>query len=122
MSDTTQSPTQQYVSTFAEEMEKRLALPENRAKGDRPGWVSASPHALLESAQRNLKLLERALYARDAGDDTTADILRRAANTANFCMMVADVCGALPAPTPKRDEAEAVRMLECERDAADVDE
>lgn len=117
------SPTQKYVNAFAGAMEGQLDVPENRAKGDAEGWRADSPWSLLEAAKRNLAALEREMERRETGMDTTADILRRAVNTANFLMMVADVCGALPATAAEHPEVvAAVEMREAERATRRLDE
>lgn len=99
--ETTQpaSPTWPYVLRFAGQMESMLDC--NREKGDRAGWLAAWPRALANDALRNLRELTALLTVSDPADNSDYDhaaIARRAANVANFCMMVADRCGALVLP------------------------
>jgi hypothetical protein len=67
------------VRWFAEEMEKQL-----RANEHKGGWQDCNPEFLLEELHKNYTELYL-LFPKD-----TADICRRAANIANFAMMIAD--------------------------------
>lgn len=73
----------------------RMMLEELRAnssKGDRPGWLSMSKEqAVLEIYYHTAKL-QRAVYNREP-----EKIREFAADVANHAMMVADICGVLPA-------------------------
>jgi NTP pyrophosphatase (non-canonical NTP hydrolase) len=75
------------VQKFAEAMEEQL-----RANDHKPGWKKDHPRMLgprLEEEMRELQAeVERA--ARNP-----KQILKEAADVANFAMMVADVCGGL---------------------------
>jgi hypothetical protein len=98
------SPTVEYVLRFAGQMEAMLDV--NRDKGDRDGWLSAWPLDLANAAQGNLRELTALLTAADPTDNSGYDhasIARRAANVANFCMMVVDRCGALVLPGESLD-------------------
>lgn len=111
------SPTFRYVLAFAVEMEKRLGLPENRAKGDRDGWLRASPRQLLTLGGHQLGSLDAEID--NALDDrrelNLEEVLKRAANAGNYLMMLADRSGALKVPANgsqlppiREDEPEAV--------------
>jgi hypothetical protein len=113
------SPTFRYVLAFAVAMEQRLALPENRAKGDRTGWMAARPgdlHRAVSYHAANLSdYVDDGQSAENGGAWDTDKVLQYAANVANFAMMVADRTGALkfPAtsaalPSIQADESEAV--------------
>lgn len=77
------SPTFEHVLKFAERMESKLAM--NRHKGDRAGWLNASPEILMHRLKEELKELEDAFWTGDA--NATAD---ECADVANFAMMIAD--------------------------------
>lgn len=97
------SPTWPYVERFAQQME--VMLDQNRHKGDRAGWLAADPMDLWKAAHRNnyelMKLLDEGI--RDVSAYDHATIARRAANVANFVMMVSDRCGALVLPGENLD-------------------
>jgi len=78
-----ESPTSQYVLKFAERMEAKLSM--NRHKGDRGGWLAASPEVLLHRLKQELKEMEDAFWKGDA--EATAN---ECADVANFAMMIAD--------------------------------
>ena len=73
------------VARFAEEMEKQLQA--NEHKG---GWKDSDKDFLWEELGKNHSILDFALANRDM-----PEILRRAANIANFSMMIADNWGGL---------------------------
>ncbi len=73
------------VTKFAEIMEKQLKA--NEHKG---GWKRCDSSFLMKELQRNYD----ALWALQPDEDK-AQILRRAANIANFAMMIADNWGGL---------------------------
>ena len=88
------------VQTFAECMEQKLR--ENDYKG---GWNHMRPSDLyrrlreeLGELWREIKVLEGMLphNANDLALDQQRKIVREAADVANFAMMIADVCDALP--------------------------
>ena len=72
------------VAMFAEVMEKQLKANENKG-----GWKHCDSSFLMKELQRNYD----ALWSLDYEDK--AHILRRAANIANFAMMIADNWGRL---------------------------
>ena len=78
------SPTWPYVLAFAEVMEEKLAA--NRHKGDREGWRKESVEWLLGRLRVEVEELAAA-----EPDEQVAE----AADVANFCMFIADNCGAL---------------------------
>ncbi len=96
----TPSPTSPYVLAFAELMEAKLEA--NRHKGNREGWMKASPNALLERLREELVELIWALRGTtlEPGPDALAAVAHEAADVANFAMMIADRIGALPLPAP----------------------
>lgn len=83
------------VKFFAEIMEEQLQ--KNEHKG---GWKDCGYYFLEKELRKNLNKLEditgttysNLIEIQKAYKD---NILRRAANVANFAMMIADVCGAL---------------------------
>ena len=70
------------VGAFAQEMERQL-----RANDYKIGWKISSVEWLVSQLVCNLGLALR--------EDRTQDVLRRAANVANFAMMIADNEGGL---------------------------
>ncbi len=74
------------VKYFAETMEKRLM--ENEHKG---GWKDCKPEFLLSELRKNLAYLEENLNK----GETKEDVCRRAANIANFAMMIANNWGGI---------------------------
>lgn len=77
------SPTWQYVLTFAHEMEGKLAL--NRHKGDRAGWLQMDPRDLLRLLKNEVGELERAI-----GMETDDAVQKEAADVGNYAMMIHD--------------------------------
>ncbi len=73
------------VARFAEEMEKQLQA--NEHKG---GWKNCDEDFLFDELSKNHSVLDFALANGDI-----PEILRRAANIANFSMMIADNWGGL---------------------------
>ena len=79
------------VQKFAEEMEKQL-----RANEHKGGWEDCTICHLIVELRRNSYELERAALRVDAGlTSSIPSVVRRAANVANFAMMVADNWGGL---------------------------
>lgn len=96
------------VRRFAELMELKLRA--NDHKGD---WQEDEAHALIERARHELKELEEAVtaeaYAFVTGRSNPAmrrAVADEAAATANFCLMVADVCRGLTEDTFEADESD----------------
>lgn len=88
------SPTWQYVLSFAHEMEGKLAL--NRHKGDRPAWLEADPEVLLRCLKNEVGELERAIGMKKNCPPTGShslladEILKECADVGNFAMMIHD--------------------------------
>jgi hypothetical protein len=91
------------VKRFAEEMERQLQA--NEHKG---GWEDCTICHLIVELRRNSYELERAALRVDAGlTSSTPSVVRRAANVANFAMMVADNWGgefSQKKPEPEKAE------------------
>lgn len=81
------------VRAFADLMEAQLR--KNDHKG---GWKNDRPHALLKRLYDEAAELGHAMPYDD--DFDPENVGWEAADVANFAMMIADVCGALPAPAP----------------------
>lgn len=64
----------------------------NAGKGDRPGWLAMDRKTALLEIYYHVAKLQKA-----ARDDEPARIREYAADVANMAMMLADVCGVLPA-------------------------
>lgn len=77
------------LTPFMALMEKELH--ENSGKGDRPGWLAMSSETCLLEIFYHLGKLQKAIR-KGEGDS----IKEYAADTANLCMMLLDICGALP--------------------------
>lgn len=75
------------VKVFAELMEAQLARHD-----DRPGWKSESPDYLFSRFLQEVQELHDAMLHRFS---SRTEVVEKAANVANFAMMIADVCGAL---------------------------
>lgn len=83
------SATWPIVLWFAGEMEKKLA--ENRHKGDAAGWRKDSPWSLARRIDEERLELLRALNNFDiTRPETVREIIREAADVANFAMMIGD--------------------------------
>jgi len=79
------------VRAFADLMEAQL-----RKNDHKPGWKHDRPHLLLKRLYDEAAELGHAM---PYDDDYEAEIVGlEAADVANFAMMIADVCGALPQP------------------------
>lgn len=79
------------VRAFADLMEAQL-----RKNDHKPGWKNDRPHSLLKRLYDEAAELGHAM---PYDDDFEAEVVGlEAADVANFAMMIADVCGALPAP------------------------
>lgn len=107
------------VRAFADLMEAQL-----RANDHKPGWKSDPVWPLIERLHEECSELHREV---DVGDEpgTPAWISRvgnEAADVANFAMMIADVCGALPAPTspPQATNSEVERLTKAAKVLRDV--
>lgn len=81
------------VARFADAMRERLAA--NDHKG---GWQGMHPRTLLNRAMGELRELDDELFPPHQRD--AENVLREAADAANYAMMVADVVGALSAGVP----------------------
>lgn len=81
------------VRAFAKIMEEKLKK-HDRKKG-RKGWKGMDPDRLLNMASLELKKLIVAVRLESKGEVTPGQVAREAADIANFCMMIADVCGGL---------------------------
>lgn len=90
---TNESTTLPYVQAFAVAMEAKLA--ENRHKGDRTGWLEVNPLLLLARLHKELEELERAIQGVGTARYINDDVIREAADVANYAMMIADACGEL---------------------------
>ncbi|CAI8756312.1 hypothetical protein EMIT048CA2_140154 [Pseudomonas chlororaphis] len=94
----------------------RKELHANVGKGDRPGWLAMSSDTCLLEIFYHLGKLQKAVKNSDA-----AGMTEYAADVANMCMMLLDICGALafvepPAPValmlPERMEIPDVHCPE----------
>ena len=74
------------VVAFADAMEAQL-----RANDHKPGWKNDWSKDLLKRLREETDELEKTLEE----PDYTGNILKEAADVANFAMMIADVCGGL---------------------------
>jgi NTP pyrophosphatase (non-canonical NTP hydrolase) len=85
-----ESPTWELVLWFAEEMEKKLAL--NRHKGGPAAWRKDGPFELVWRIEQEKEELIVALahWIRVGGKEALADVIKEAADVANFAMMIAD--------------------------------
>jgi NTP pyrophosphatase (non-canonical NTP hydrolase) len=85
-----ESPTLPLVLWFAEEMEKKLAL--NRHKGGPAAWRKDDPFDLASRVRRETDELVVAMrdWLKHGDNTTTGDIIKEAADVANFAMMIAD--------------------------------
>lgn len=73
------------VETFAEEMEKQL-----RANDHKGTWEDITFYWLMDGLKRNTAALRTCVNQEPRGLNQQEEILRRAANIANFAMMIAD--------------------------------
>lgn len=78
------SPTWQYVLSFAHEMEGKLTL--NRHKGDRAGWLAMSPEQLIQRLRDEIIELETAIQSMES----STVIQKECADIGNFAMMLHD--------------------------------
>jgi NTP pyrophosphatase (non-canonical NTP hydrolase) len=81
-------PLRREVGRFALAMERKLRL--NDHKG---GWTHESIDYLLERLDEEVEELKKALHPMRKDDPQR--LLKEAVDVANFCMMIADVVGAL---------------------------
>ncbi|MGY4818015.1 hypothetical protein ACVNP3_18960 [Pseudomonas chlororaphis subsp. piscium] len=80
----------------------RKELHANVGKGDRPGWLAMSSDTCLLEIFYHLGKLQKAVKNSDTGGMT-----EYAADVANMCMMLLDICGApafVEPPAPVADE------------------
>jgi len=87
------------VRAFADLMEAQL-----RANDHKPGWKGEDPWPLMYRLREETVELHECLLAgsRSSFDAWASQVGAEAADVANFAMMIADVCGALPAaPSPQ---------------------
>lgn len=82
------------LAPFVALMEAELHA--NTRKGDRPGWLSMSPSAVLLEIYWHTAKLSAAVKNNDA-----ALIREHSADVANMAMMLLDVCGGLDVPSDK---------------------
>lgn len=73
------------VETFAEEMEKQL-----KANDHKGGWETSTNYWLMEGLKKNLAALRTCVNQEPKVLIQQEEIMRRAANIANFAMMIAD--------------------------------
>ena len=80
------------VLAFARAMEEKLR--KNEHKG---GWDGEDPYDLLAMIVDETDALDTALesYLKDNNAEAVKKVLSEAADVANFCLFVADVCGAI---------------------------
>jgi hypothetical protein len=90
------------VLKFAQAMERQL-----RANDHKGTWKYDAPDRLCDRIKDELDELEHVLPGLPfySTTGTPDEILKEAADVANFAMMVADVSGALAPPTPEADDA-----------------
>ena len=74
------------VREFGSAMRGKLKA--NQHKGNRAGWRTDSPQALLRRLREEVAELEHAVA-------TGGDVRKESADVGNFAMMVADSCGVL---------------------------
>lgn len=80
------------VAAFAQAMERKL-----RANDHKGGWANEPKGWLLDRAEAELLELRESVswLQRSAEDLAVQSVLDEAADVANFCIMIADNCGAL---------------------------
>jgi hypothetical protein len=85
------------VDSFADAMEERL-----RANDHKGGWDNCTPRWLLQCLRSEVEELHEALELpcprcgnKTRGNHAAREVMREAADIANFAMMIADVRGAL---------------------------
>lgn len=86
------SPTGPIVLWFAGEMEKKLALPKNRAKGNQENWRGDPPWSLVERLLDETVEVQQC-FVSDSENITVTDLpklIKECADVANFAMMIAD--------------------------------
>lgn len=96
------------VGFFAQAMERRLRE-HDEERGTR-GWARATPNALLDDLDDACRKLELACDERWETDPS--EVRDRAADVANFAMMVADVAGGLLRPAAACQDQTTRRPLE----------
>ncbi|MBP5120978.1 hypothetical protein [Pseudomonas protegens] len=86
-----EQPAQKYDDTLLPFMElMRRELHANSHKGDRPEWLKMTASTALEEIAHHFNKLDEAVGARD-----NPQIREYAADIANICMMLLDICGEL---------------------------
>ena len=103
------SPTLLHVLKFAARMESKLA--KNRHKGDRAGWLKDHPWDLVERVLDETVELQQCFGGEGMVYDGES-VADECADTANFCMMVADVVTA--------DEKERIAIVKSANAGADA--
>ncbi|ROM29312.1 hypothetical protein BK645_10100 [Pseudomonas protegens] len=87
----TEQPAQKYDDTLLPFMElMRRELHANSHKGGRPEWLKMTASTALEEIAHHFNKLDEAVGARD-----NPQIQEYAADIANICMMLLDICGVL---------------------------
>lgn len=104
-----EQPAQKYDDTLLPFMElMRRELHANSHKGDRPEWLKMTSSTALEEIAHHFNKLDEAVGARD-----NPQIREYAADIANICMMLLDICGELsfvehPAPVAVASDKQVV--------------
>jgi hypothetical protein len=91
--------------TFTAAMENELAA--NAHKGDRPGWMAATPETLFGEIMYHAAKLIYAYRQHRQGDDSIEKVREFAADVANMAMMFADRVGALGRPASSGEVKDA---------------
>lgn len=102
-----EAPAEKYNDTLVPFLAMmRAELHANTRKGDRPGWLTMAPDkGLLEIYWHTAKL---SVAVRDGNE---AAIREHCADVANMAMMLADVCGVLPAALTAPAEAGSAPLV-----------
>lgn len=88
------SATRRWVNAFAGEMEAKLL--ENSHKGGREGWAQDTGAALMIRLREEVDELGLAVAGNKCcGRRDKEQVVREAADVANFAMMIADVAGGM---------------------------
>lgn len=105
------------VLAFAQAMEAQL-----RANDHKPGWRNDKPENLFVRLTEEASELDHEIaqkYVRETLFDP-AEVLKEAADVANFAMMIADVCGALrPTPSAANSNSAKGEVRACVENALD---
>lgn len=73
----------------------RAELHANAHKGDRPGWLTMDRKTAMLEVFYHMGKLHQAVHRKDTGA-----VIEYAADVANMCMMLVDVCGLLTEEAP----------------------